>query len=210
MAWLVAAVLAGCAAPRWNAVREARGDAELQRIDREVEAYRRELVKREESLRALQESVGTLDLRIAEVQSERAAAAQHLSRELATLAALEEDLEAARQRGVGIEEQLAGVRKLEKELANRQQRLQEFNGQIAAKDQELASARKALEAKVAQTDAALAEVAAARATAEQRAATVAAAAEALRGALESTASLFPPPAPDPAAGGEGKGADAGK
>lgn len=127
----------GCVGSEWNQVRTARADAELRSVDGTLADHRRSIAAREATIASMNAQIADLDVQIVAATVQRRDRAAELSRALATVAALEQDLTAAAQRRTAIEAELATVRELATELGKRDRRLQELTGAIVARDEQL-------------------------------------------------------------------------
>lgn len=181
------AILAGgCRAPdgKMNSVQRAAWDREHSEARTEWQRADKELWLIEERTRQVrrktQQTLGDLELAQAR-QGEEAAV---LGAALQTLAAMEEDLVAATLRKGEIETEMAEVRDLEQQLADRERRCAELTGRVEALDADLAARQAALAAKREAVAELLAAV-------EKESAALGATEKVLRAGLEAARGLVP-------------------
>ncbi|MCC6785686.1 MAG: hypothetical protein IT457_22750 [Planctomycetes bacterium] len=194
---LVAAIQTGCGTAG-NQVREARAAIERQRVDRELDELQKAIAMRLALVAAAQRELADGDSAWVELRARQRASAADLKEALRALGHIEEDLAAASARKTAVEAELAPLRALETELAQRTAARAELEAKRQATDAEHA----ALAAELAELET---RAAAKRAELGARLATARQLVEQLEFALGLLSPPAPAPVPVPVPAGEASG-----
>lgn len=198
-------VCVACQAPSVNSVQRAAATREVEGLRGERALLQRERVRLELGLAEDQAALGELRRRAAASAAQVAAEVVRLDQELDRLAALEEDLAAARARAVAAEAELQPLRTLAAEAAELAVRLTAATARREELAREVAAAEAALATAQAEAAARLAELARAAAAVQRLDSALGAA---MRAVGEALGPLLPRP-PSPAAAPQGAPTDPG-
>ncbi|MCA8964036.1 MAG: hypothetical protein H6838_16645 [Planctomycetes bacterium] len=196
--WLLLAAaalpgLAGCLSDRSNTISRTARMREIEAERVVADRVQRELAILRQLTEDNRESIADAKAQSIATSSELRAVIAALNHQLDQLRAAEQDLEAAKKRAAAIEAELAPVRALEGQIAERDKRRQELAAQLAALEAQVAAAEQQLGARQAELQPKLQALQQQQAAMDKLAQAIAAA-QAAAGAMAPAA----PPVPEPA------------